>query len=74
MTESANHVCSFCGKKKEDVKKLIVSDAVAICNECVDLCRDLLHNDNEVDMIAKVANQQLDPRELKAFLDQYTKR
>jgi len=39
------HVCSFCGKKKEEVRKLIVSDSVAICNECVSLCEDLLKTD-----------------------------
>ena len=34
--------CNFCNKAKNDVKKLIVGDSVAICNECVDLCGDLL--------------------------------
>ena len=34
--------CNFCNKAKNDVEKLIVGDSVAICNECVNLCGDLL--------------------------------
>jgi ATP-dependent Clp protease ATP-binding subunit ClpX len=37
--------CSFCNKHKDEVKKLIVGNEVAICNECVDLCRSLLDDD-----------------------------
>ena len=65
------HVCSFCTKKKEEVRKLIVSDSVAICNECVKLCQDLLKSDSAP---AEQANSQfgsMDPMELKTYLDQY---
>ena len=67
MSDSASQTCSFCGKHKDHVQKLIVSDKVAICNECVALCQDLL-TDN-----ANTAghDRQIDPRELKAYLDQY---
>lgn len=65
------HVCSFCGKKKDEVKKLIVSDAVAICNECVDLCLDLLKSDDHADSAVKSADSHMDPIKLKEFLDQY---
>ncbi len=62
--------CSFCGKHKDIVKKLIVSDQSAICSECVDLCRDLLKDDVPVlETVKKVSSP--DPRELKTFLDQY---
>lgn len=68
MTDSAGlQTCSFCGKHKDSVAELIVSDAVAICNECVALCQDLL-----VDSPAKtVATDINDPRKLKQYLDQY---
>jgi len=71
MTEVVKNVCSFCGKKKEEVKKLIVSDAVAICNECVDLCQDLLKNDDAADAVQKQSTDSQDPRKLKEYLDQY---
>lgn len=60
--------CSFCHKHKDAVQKLIVSDSVAICNECVSLCQELL-GDNQV--AAPSDHVQRDPREIKQFLDQY---
>ena len=67
--EQFNH-CNFCGKHKDQVKKLIVGDHVGICNECVDLCQELLTND--VTETPKVEIQRrLDPVEIKEFLDQY---
>lgn len=72
MTDSYNHTsCSFCNKKKEDVKKLIVSDSVAICNECVELCVDLLQDESSVITTEAVPAAEYDPRSLKAFLDDY---
>jgi ATP-dependent Clp protease ATP-binding subunit ClpX len=70
MTDSLKHSCSFCGKEKDAVKKLIVSDQVAICNECVTLCQDLLND--KVDVIPPQAPERsMDPRALKSYLDQY---
>jgi len=70
MTDSLKHLCSFCGKEKDAVKKLIVSDQVAICNECVTLCQDLLND--KVDVIPPQAPERsMDPRALKSYLDQY---
>lgn len=67
MTKSTEYTtCSFCDKHKDDVKKLIVGNNVAICNECVELCDSLL-----VDDVVKRAGTDIDPRELKAYLDQY---
>ena len=60
--------CSFCGKHKDVVTKLIVGVNVAICNECVDLCENLLKDELPVDVVAEVT---LDPREIKRHLDQY---
>jgi ATP-dependent Clp protease ATP-binding subunit ClpX len=63
------HACSFCGKEKDVVKKLIVSDDVAICNECVTLCQDLLEDQPPAEIIDDV--ERMDPMKLKEFLDQY---
>jgi ATP-dependent Clp protease ATP-binding subunit ClpX len=61
--------CSFCGKHKDAVTKLIVGENVAICNECVDLCQNLLV-DNPVASNAK-SEPNLDPRKIREHLDQY---
>lgn len=70
MTELPNiDTCSFCGKHKDNVQKLIVSDGVAICNECVTLCQELL-----IDPVDKSETSEInrfDPRTLKEYLDQY---
>jgi ATP-dependent Clp protease ATP-binding subunit ClpX len=59
--------CSFCGKAKEDVKKLIVGDGSGICNECVDFCVDLLVEDNTKDKQDTL--EVIDPVKLKEHLD-----
>ena len=63
--------CSFCGKHKDQVKKLIVGDRVGICNECVNLCLDLLDPDLAEDVPKPTENNPLDPRDIKTYLDQY---
>ncbi len=60
--------CSFCGKHKDSVTKLIVGESVAICNECVDLCQNLLVDQPAT---ADEARPNLDPREIRRHLDQY---
>ncbi len=69
MAENLYEKCSFCNKHKDEVNKLIVGNEVAICNECVDLCQSLL-TDDEAPVIKKDLND-IDPQELKAYLDQY---
>ena len=62
--------CSFCGKHKDSVAKLIVGSEVSICNECVDLCQTLLKE--ELPVKAKDSTDEtLDPRAIKEHLDQY---
>jgi len=39
--------CSFCGKVQDDVKKLIAGPSVYICNECVDLCNDIIDEETK---------------------------
>jgi len=60
--------CSFCGKHKDAVAKLIVGEEVAICNECVELCETLLKDENIIKPLAITA---LDPEDIKNHLDQY---
>ena len=62
--------CNFCNKSKNDVKKLIVGDKVAICNECVDLCGDLLQ-ELARNTVQPLTNKEINPKELKDFLDKY---
>ncbi|MBV8772300.1 MAG: ATP-dependent Clp protease ATP-binding subunit ClpX, partial [Deltaproteobacteria bacterium] len=46
---TGNLVCSFCGKSQDEVRKLIAGPTVYICDECIDLCNDIIaeENDNE---------------------------
>ena len=62
--------CSFCGKHKDSVAKLIVGADVSICNECVDLCQTLLKDDVPV-KAKEITDDTLDPRAIKDHLDQY---
>ena len=64
--------CSFCGKSQDEVKKLIAGPSVYICNECVDLCnniitQELLQGDGE----AEVKDELPTPAKLSAALDDY---
>lgn len=60
--------CSFCGKQKDQVKKLIVGDSSAICSECVDFCQQLLVEDQETYERPEI---DLNPVTIKEFLDKY---
>jgi ATP-dependent Clp protease ATP-binding subunit ClpX len=63
--------CSFCGKSKEDVEKLIVGgDNIAICNECVDLCIDIL-KDDKIKKFPSEDAQLLNPVRVKEYLDDF---
>ena len=66
--ESKLNHCTFCGKHKDDVKKLIVSEDVAICNECVDLCNKLMKEEEAEESTHDVS---YDPEAIKDFLDQH---
>jgi ATP-dependent Clp protease ATP-binding subunit ClpX len=62
--------CSFCGKHKDSVAKLIVGSEVSICNECVDLCQTLLVEELP-EKSKNTTDDTLDPRAIKEHLDQY---
>ena len=70
MPEARAH-CSFCGKHKDKIGKLIVSQAVAICNECVDLCQTLL-TDTKKEPATKTSSQAIpDPQAIMQYLDEH---
>jgi len=70
MTKETYTSCSFCGKNKDSVKKLIVGEYAGICNECVDFCQDLL-TDETVPVAPVQPSDKMDPVALKNYLDQY---
>ncbi len=64
-----NLFCSFCGKNQKEVTKLIAGPAVYICDECIQLCSEIIEEENEQG--AKDLEQNLVPKEIKAKLDEY---
>jgi ATP-dependent Clp protease ATP-binding subunit ClpX len=62
--------CSFCGKSQNDVRKLIAGPGVYVCNECIDICNEII-NDDEQNESASVRTNLPKPQEIKAFLDEY---
>lgn len=67
--QDPNHQCDFCGKSKEDVEKLIVGEHAAICNDCVDLCIDILADEKTKTVVKE--DKRLNPVKIKDYLDQY---
>jgi ATP-dependent Clp protease ATP-binding subunit ClpX len=62
--------CSFCGKSQKQVKKLIAGPGVYICDECIDLCNEII--EEELTETAELSFDNLpNPREVRAFLDDY---
>lgn len=70
MSDALTH-CSFCDKHKDQIYKLIVSHKVAICNECVDLCKNLIDNTKKSSKLDKVTQSILDPKDIRDYLNQY---
>ena len=75
MTDKDKNLhCSFCGKEKSEVDKLIAGTDVYICNECIELCHSMLEesNDESVDESAAENEEKLPtPHEIRAHLDDY---
>ncbi len=64
--------CSFCGKSQHEVKKLIAGPSVFICDECIDLCNDIIRDEvGEVDNINNAKTELPTPKEITDLLDQY---
>lgn len=63
--------CSFCGKSQNEVRKLIAGPSVFICDECVDLCNDIIREEVQ-EAAAEAGHERLPvPHEINAILDQY---
>ncbi len=62
--------CSFCGKSQNDVRKLIAGPGVYVCNECIDICNEII-NDDEQQATTTVRTNLPKPHEIKAILDEY---
>ena len=69
MAKQLEHTCDFCGKSKENVEKLIVGEHSAICNDCVELCVDILKDEKIKKFPSDIAT--LNPALIKDFLDEY---
>ncbi|MGH7964296.1 MAG: ATP-dependent Clp protease ATP-binding subunit ClpX [Candidatus Binatia bacterium] len=66
-----NLVCSFCGKSQDEVRKLIAGPTVYICDECIDLCNDIIAEEcDQEDSFTSVSSVPK-PTEIKRVLDQY---
>jgi len=63
--------CSFCGKSQHEVRKLIAGPSVFICDECVDLCNDIIREEVQESDDESGRNRLPVPREIKAILDDY---
>ncbi len=67
--ENDNLFCSFCGKNQSEVRKLIAGPAVYICDECIQLCSEIIEEESEKD--SKDTDRILAPKEIKEKLDGY---
>ena len=63
--------CSFCGKSQREAKKLIAGPSVYICDECVDLCSDIVHQDSHEQRVQEVLDNIPKPAEICQHLDRY---
>ena len=63
--------CSFCGKSQNEVRKLIAGPSVFICDECVDLCNDIIREEIQETAAPEASDKLPVPREINDILDQY---
>ena len=71
MKDKTISTCSFCGKEAEQVGKIIAGPGVYICNECVELCNEMLQEDFFLDIEDEEILDTPKPKEIKQILDQY---
>ena len=70
-TDDKNQLkCSFCGKGQEQVKKLVAGPGVYICDECIELCNEIVEEELTDDLGVEIG-EVLKPREIRAIIDQY---
>ena len=72
MTENNDHLtCNFCGKKREEVEKLIAGPDAYICNECITLSYDIVKEESELDLFDINFEDIPKPQEIKDYLNEY---
>ncbi len=70
--QSGQLTCSFCGKSQDEVKKLIAGPSVYICDECIDLCKDIIAEETRLDEATPGNGGKLPrPAEIRDILDDY---
>ncbi len=69
--ENSNLSCSFCGKSQKEVKKLIAGPTVYICDECIELCNDIIAEEYGQEEPQSPVSKVLKPKDIKAALDEY---
>ena len=69
--DNANLSCSFCGKSQREVRKLIAGPTVYICDECIELCNDIIAEEYGQDETRRETSKVPKPHEIRAFLDDY---
>ena len=63
--------CSFCGKSQHEVRKLIAGPSVFICDECVDLCNDIIREEIQDKSMGSSGRKLPVPRQIRHILDEY---
>ncbi len=63
--------CSFCGKSQDEVEKIIAGPTVYICNECIELCNDIIEEERAKESSEDTQTVLLKPKQIKAILDEY---
>ncbi|MDP7113627.1 MAG: ClpX C4-type zinc finger protein, partial [Myxococcota bacterium] len=69
--ESSDLCCSFCGKSQKEVRKLIAGPTVYICDECIELCNDIIAEEYEREDYYSSKGLVSKPQDIKSYLDEY---
>ncbi len=70
LDEKKQLKCSFCGKTQDQVRRLIAGPGVYICDECIELCSEIINDEFEDDIQVDLTSLPK-PTEIKTYLDQY---
>ncbi len=70
-TASEKFACSFCGKSQSIVKKLVAGPGVYICDECIELCNEIVLEEGDLNRFDRNFHELPKPQEIKSILDQY---
>lgn len=71
MAKESTLRCSFCGKSQDEVEKIIAGPTVYICNECIELCNDIIEEERAKETSDDTDTVLLKPKQIKAILDEY---